>query len=122
MSVLTRDYQVYFETARLRAKTETPEIKARFERAWDTARRSAGFIKNLFPDARVRVFGSLLYPDSFGLRSDIDLAVEGIPWPDYLRVWSELERSEPEFKIDLVDSGIVSEQLRNVIAREGREL
>jgi predicted nucleotidyltransferase len=88
-------------------------------RAWDAARRTALFIKERYSQARVVAFGSLLYPDSFGPHSDIDLAVEGIPWPEYLRLWSELERQETEFEIDLVDLSLVSAGLRTHVEREG---
>lgn len=68
---------------------------------------------------RVIAFGSLLYPDTFGPQSDIDLAVDGIPWPSYLRLWSELEKSEPEFELDLVDLALASPGLRAHVEREG---
>ncbi len=116
------DHKVYMETARRRAQAHASGSDERRERAWAAARRAAAFIKERYPAARIRAFGSLLYPDSFGERSDIDLAVESIPWPGYLSVWGQVERSEPEFKIDLVDVGIVSEGLRAVIKDEGIEL
>ena len=87
--------------------------------AWAAARRIAAEIHRLYPSARLWAFGSLLYPDSFGPRSDIDLAVAGMDWPDYLRVWSAMERREPDFEIDLVDVAIVSDSLRMHIEREG---
>jgi predicted nucleotidyltransferase len=118
------DYTPYLRTARRRAqaaRASTPWAERR-EKAWAVARRAAEFIRVHYPDARVRLFGSLLYPDSFGPKSDIDLAVEGIDWPDYLRLWGMLERREPEFEIDLVDVGIVSAGLRAHIERDGMTL
>ena len=118
------DYTPYLRTARRRAQTARTSVRwaERREQAWTVARRTAEFIKKSYPAARVRLFGSLLYPDSFGPKSDIDLAVEGVEWPDYLRLWGVLERREPEFEIDLVDVGIVSAGLRAHIEREGISL
>lgn len=113
---------VYLETARHRARSLSPLTPEEYARAWQVARRAAVFVRARFPNARVRAFGSLLYPETFSPQSDLDLAVEGVPWPDYLRLWSELERREPEFEIDLVDLGIVSESMRAVIEREGQIL
>ncbi len=119
MTVTLRDYSIYRRTARQRAKASAERWAERRQKAWVVARHATSFIKERCPSARVRLFGSLLYPDSFGPNSDIDLAVEGIEWPEYLRVWSALEKREPEFRIDLVDVGIVSAGLRAHIEREG---
>ena len=118
------DYTPYLRTARLRAQAKRSLTLSteRREKAWAAARRIAAFIKEQHPGARVRVFGSLLYPDSFGPKSDIDLAIEGVKWPDYLRIWSIIEKREPEFRIDLVDVGIVSERLKKHIEHESLTL
>ena len=122
MATPLHDYSVYLRTARQRAQAAVERWAERREKAWAAARRAAAFIRERYPDARVRVFGSLLYPDSFGPMSDIDLAVEGIRWPEFLRLWSELEKRESEFEIELVDVGIVSDGLRAHIEREGQPL
>src|SRR5947207_229122 len=109
----------YLQTARRRARAAEARWAERRQQAWAAARRAAAFIKAAYPAARVRVFGSVLYPDSFGPRSDIDLAIEGIGWPEYLRLWSALDTLEPEFEIDLVDVEIVSASLRALLDREG---
>src|SRR2546428_2826079 len=95
----------YLQTARRRALARAAEAPwaERRDRAWEAARRAAAFINGSYPDTRVRAFGSILYPDSFGPQSDIDLAIEGIGWPEYFQVWSALEKLEPEFEIDLID-------------------
>jgi hypothetical protein len=67
-------------------------------------------------------FGSIGHPEVFHLRSDIDIAVDGIPWPAYLRAWNDVEETFPEFKVDLIDVGIVSPVMLEAIEREGREL
>ena len=122
MTTSPRDYSAYMRTARQRAQAASTRWAERREKAWEAARRAAAFIKEQYPTAAVRVFGSLLYPDSFGPKSDIDLAVEGVKWPEFLRLWSAVEKREPEFEIDLVDVGIVSAGLRAHIEREGKPL
>ncbi|TAH48764.1 MAG: nucleotidyltransferase domain-containing protein [Chloroflexota bacterium] len=122
MTTLIRDYTQYMETARQRAQALGPRDAERHARAWRAAYAAGALVKERYPDAKVYIFGSLLYADSFGEHSDIDLAVEGIPWPDYLRIWGELERREPEFEIDLVDLGLVSAAMRAAIEREGKLL
>ncbi|MBM4046157.1 MAG: nucleotidyltransferase domain-containing protein [Planctomycetes bacterium] len=119
MGISERNLASYLRTARLRAQRPGPLPGSRREEAWAAARRAAAFIRERCPSARIRAFGSLLYPDSFGPHSDIDLAVEGVEWPEYLRVWSALDEREPAFRIDLVDVGIVSDGLRTHIEREG---
>lgn len=119
MGVSERDLAVYLHTARLRAQRPAASSVSRREEAWAAARRAAAFIRERCPNARVRVFGSLLHPDSFGARSDIDLAVDGVEWPEYFHVWSVLEAREPGFRIDLVDVSIVSDGMRRHIEREG---
>jgi len=118
MTLSTSQYATYLKTARRRTRATTRYAQRR-EQAWEVARRAAAFIKERYPKARVRAFGSLLYPDSFTEKSDIDLAIEGIEWRDYLRIWGEIDKREKDFAIDLFDIGIVSKKLREHIEREG---
>lgn len=113
------ELETYRRTARARSQAIAERWAGRRREAWEAARRVASFIKQRYAGARVIAFGSLLYPDSFGPQSDIDLAVEGVPWPAYLQLWSELEKSEPEFEIDLVDLALASPRLRAHVEREG---
>ena len=119
-----RDYSAYLPYARaLTARRRTdPQLAARRERAWAVAREIAAFLRAAYQPTRIRLFGSLLSPDLFHAQSDIDLAVEGIPWPAYLRAWNEVERRFPEFKVDLIDVSMVSDRLRQCIDGQGVEL
>ena len=119
-----RDYSVYVPYARaltIRRRTD-PQLAARRERAWVVAREIAGFLRDKYQPTRIRVFGSLLYPEVFRAESDIDLAVEGIPWPAYLRAWNDVERRFAEFKVDLIDLSMVSDRLRRRIEEQGIDL
>jgi predicted nucleotidyltransferase len=119
MTTRSPEEAAYLRTARRRAREAEARWAERRQQAWEAARRAAAFIKASYPAAHVRVFGSILYPDSFGPRSDIDLAVEGVGWPEYLQLWSALDKLEPEFDIDLIDVEIMSSSLRTVLEREG---
>jgi len=86
------------------------------------AREIANFLHQKYSPARIVAFGSIVHPEIFSLHSDIDLAVDGIPWPDYLHAWDDVEDLTTEFKVDLIDVGIVSDRMRQRIEQEGREL
>jgi predicted nucleotidyltransferase len=86
------------------------------------AREIADFLRDKYQPTRIRLFGSLLYPEVFHTESDIDLAVEGIPWPDYLRAWNDIERRFSEFKVDLIDLSVVSDRLRQHVEEHGVDL
>ncbi len=116
-----RDYAPYVKHAReMQARRlSDPQLIARREQAWAVARRIAAFLREQYQPARIVVFGSLVHPEMFHAQSDIDIAVEGIPWPAYLRAWNDVERQFPEFKVDLIDVGVVSERMRQRIDEQG---
>ena len=119
-----RDYTPYLKHARRQAalRRADAQLAACRERAWAVARQIAEFLHREYQPTRLVVFGSLVHPDMFGLHSDIDLAVDGIPWPAYLRAWNDVEERWPEFKVDLIDVGIVSPEMREWIEEEGQKL
>jgi len=119
-----RDYTPYLKHAREQAarRRADPQIAARRERAWEVARQIADFLRREYKPTRIVAFGSIVHPEMFGLHSDIDIAVDGIPWPEYLRAWNAVEERWPEFKVDLIDVGIVSERMRQRINEQGKEL
>jgi len=119
-----RDYSTYLPYARaLTARRRTdPQLAARRARAWAVAREIAGFLRDRYQPTRIRLFGSVRHPELFHAQSDIDLAVEGIPWPAYLRAWNDVERRFIEFKIDLIDLSVVSDRLRQCIEEQGVDL
>ena len=123
LSAMTvRDYTPYLEHARRQAALRREQAAARLERAWVVARQIAEFLYQKYQPVRVVAFGSRVHPEVFGLHSDIDLAVEGIPWPEYLRAWNDVEDLTTEFKVDLIDVGVVSERMRQRIHEEGQTL
>lgn len=118
----TPDYAPYVEYARRQAAHRQQQAAARYQQAWEVARQIADFLRCEYQPTRIIAFGSLVKPEIFGLHSDIDIAVVGIPWPIYLRAWNAVEELFPTFKIDLIDLAIVSDRMRQRIAEEGKEL
>ena len=117
-----RDYTPYVRAARERRAKRQREAAARLDRAWDVAREIAAFLREKYQPTRIVAFGSMVHRVTFHLRSDIDIAVDGIPWPAYLRAWNDVEERFPEFKVDLIDVGIVSERMRQRIEEQGQAL
>lgn len=118
----TPDYTPYVAYARGQAALRRQQAAERYRLAWHVARQIAEFLRREYRPARIIAFGSLVHPDVFGLHSDIDIAVEGIPWPEYLRAWNGVEEQFPAFKVDLIDVDIVSDLMRQRIQEEGQEL
>ena len=77
--------------------------EALLQRAWQTAYRVAAMLYEDFGATRVAVFGSLAGREWFSPRSDIDIAVWGLPARAYFRAVSETIGFSSEFTIDLVD-------------------
>ena len=78
----------YRRAALARAGTQEREAEQRRAAAWSTAR----LLREEFGATRVVAFGSLAHGAWFGPRSDIDLAVEGIPPQVFWRAWCSLDR------------------------------
>lgn len=116
------DYASYVEHARRQEEARRKEAEPARRRAWEVAREIADFLRREYRPRRLVVFGSLVHPEVFGPRSDIDIAVDGIPWPAYLRAWNDIERRFTDFKVDLIDIGTVSPLMRKRIEEEGTVL
>ncbi len=112
----------YRAGARRREQQRAQALAARRERAWDVARRGAQMLKEQFGAARVAVFGSVLRPEVFFERSDVDLAVWGLDERLYLRAVSRLLDLDPEISVDLVEVEFASPRLREAIEQEGEIL
>ena len=122
MTLQQIDYREYAAYARQQQTARRRQAVARHERAWEVVQQIAAFLRREYTPERIIAFGSVTRPDLFGLHSDLDIAVEGIPWPDYLHACNDVEALFPEFKVDLVDMAIVSELMRQRIEEGGRPL
>lgn len=86
--------------------------------AIDVAHAIAKELISRFGAKKVVTFGSLARGD-FGRRSDIDLAVWGIPPAHFYRAVAFACGFSGSWRVDLVDAEDCSESLREVINREG---
>lgn len=50
---------------------------------------------------RAYVFGSVLRQGAFRLKSDVDIAVEGVDATDFFPLWGDLEEAMPDWGVDL---------------------
>lgn len=122
VDVTEDDMALYRATARQRDAQEREQQAQRLVRALFVAQQSAQMLKERFGAKRVILFGSLAQANFFHLRSDIDLAIEGVQSRDFWRAWCSLDALAGEFEIDLIDIGTASEWLRLEIAQKGVEL
>ena len=109
----------YRRSALAREMALQREAEQRHQVAWDIARRAAGLLREEFGATRVIAFGSLAHGAWFGVRSDIDLAAEGIPAEAFWRAWCALDRLDPTVDIDLVAIESAPERLRDEITQQG---
>lgn len=98
------------------------QMKQRQKKGLVAARRGAELLKEQFGASRVVLFGSLLNYEKMNWRSDIDLAVWGLPEKDYFQAVSRLLDVDPEFSIDLVEIQNAKPHILEVIQAEGVEL
>jgi predicted nucleotidyltransferase len=94
----------------------------RFQLAWGLARTLSSILKDQFGATKVVVFGSLINADRFTERSDIDLAVWGIPDDKFFAAVGVITGLNADFKIDLVDVSSCRDSLRQSIEKEGIEI
>jgi len=67
---------------------------------------------------KIFIYGSLLRPERFHRRSDIDLAVEGIPSQDFIRASADLMMTM-DWQVDLKPIEDVDEIFRETILKKG---
>lgn len=78
------------------------QMKERQRQGLEVARQCTQILKEKFGATRVVLFGSILNPERMTWRSDIDLAVWGLPEKDFFRAGAAIERGH-DFPIDLVE-------------------
>jgi len=67
------------------------------------ARAAARLLKQDFGVRRVLLFGSLSRDYGFRERSDIDLAVQGLPPTSFFAAWRAIDELAKDIEIQLVD-------------------
>jgi len=119
LDITEKEMAVYRATARQQAEQERHALQQRTQRARDIAHSAAALLKEQFGAKRVLLFGSLARDEAAHHRSDIDLAVEGIPAQDFWGAWAALDELGPEFEIDLIDLETSPLRLQLKIEQEG---
>jgi predicted nucleotidyltransferase len=112
----------YRLSAARRYAEEERALQERLARAWQVARRAASLLKTAFEAQQVVAFGSLLQPELFHARSDVDLAAWGINEKFYYRAVAQLLSLDPEISFDLVRIEDASPSLQATILRDGVEV
>lgn len=110
------------EKLKSRQIVHTEQVRLRWTKAYEVASRAAATLKAEFSATRVVVFGSLVNPELFHSRSDIDLAVWGLKERDYYRAVGMLQGLDPDFSIDLIMFEDASVELQRIILNTGMEL
>ncbi len=111
----------YMPHIRQRWLDEQASWQHRRARAWESARRAAEVLRAQYSATKILAFGSLVQSGRFDDRSDIDLAVEGVPAAKFFRAWADAERVS-KFEMDLVDLSDCPEGLEKEIFRAGVSL
>jgi predicted nucleotidyltransferase len=117
IQVTSSQLEIYRRSARDREAKLREQIDERRLHAWEIAHLAARILKEEFGASRVVVFGSLLHPELFHLRSDIGLGVWDIQ--DYFRAVSRLMDLDPEFEFDLVPVEDARPGILAVITQDG---
>ncbi len=100
--ISSSDMNIYRQSARKRQQALRESRRIRHEHAWTVARRAASLLREHFAASRVVVLGSLLHPEMFDERSDVDLAVWGVADEKYLRAVAAVTALDREISVDLI--------------------
>jgi uncharacterized protein len=112
----------YRQTARRHRADAENKRQQRLEHGWAVARKAADLLRDRFAAQRVAAFGSLINPERFHMRSDVDLAAWKLHEPDYLRAVAAVTGLDREISVDLIAVEEAPESLRKSIKAEGASL
>jgi predicted nucleotidyltransferase len=122
LSLTPKELESYRRAALLIKPKRQEKVKALRLRAWQVARQAAKILKTEFGVEQVMVFGSLVHPDLFHEKSDVDLVVWGLNGREYYRAVSILLDIEPSIGIDLIAFEDSRPALQEVILKEGKKI
>ena len=100
-------------------------MKVKQEKGWEAARKAAEVLKKDFGVTRVVLFGSLLDHTQMHDRSDIDLAVWGLPNDELFQAMTAADHATAPYDfppIDLVPIEKAYPYIRRIIEAEGVDL
>lgn len=119
---MDKTFAAYLPETRRRWLAEQAGWAKRRQEALAAAARVADFLRREFGAVEVIAFGSLVRDGVFDGRSDIDLAVRGIPAADFYRAYAAVTAVSPQFDLDLRDLATCLRPLHEAIVKEGRPL
>jgi len=101
---------------------QSDAVSKRFHEAWNMVKAATNLLKERFGATKVVLFGSLTNRERFSDRSDVDIAVWGIPDDQFFLAVGLVNSLNENFKVDLVDANACRTSLRKSIEDEGIEL
>ncbi|MGK7959470.1 nucleotidyltransferase family protein [Crocosphaera sp.] len=113
---------IYRETAKNNWQKTRQQREHRLKKAWELVDLSKTVLKENFGVTKVMVFGSILNENCFNLASDVDIAAWGISPIDTFKAMGELRELDDEIEVNLVDINACSQQLKEKILQEGRDV
>lgn len=120
MQLSAGELERYRETARRNDAARKLRLDERRQHGLIVAGKAAEILKRDFGVTRVKLIGSLIHPELFHSKSDIDLAVWDIQ--HLYRAVSKLMDIDPEFEIDVIPVEDASPELIKTIESEGIDL
>lgn len=97
-------------------------ITIQWERALETAHKTASILREIFGATRIVAFGSIVHKTRFTPWSDIDIIAWGIPASEFYKAVAVVTGLSSEFEIDLIDTESCPSKLKQLIELEGIEL
>jgi len=119
LDITEEDMAIYRATAQRQAEQERHALRQRVQQAREIARKAAALLKEQFGAKRALLFGSIAREGTTHHRSDIDLAVAGIPAQDFWPAWAALDELGHAFEIELIDLETAPPRLQLETEREG---
>ncbi|MBI2265734.1 MAG: nucleotidyltransferase domain-containing protein [Armatimonadetes bacterium] len=110
----------YISAWRARFKRDAEVLSKRREEAMEAAQIAAQILIKSYDVEKVYLFGSVLRPEQFGERSDLDLAVVGLAPELYFEALAQLWKHKPKgLNLDLVPFEDANPLFRERILQEG---
>lgn len=120
MQISPEEMEIYRRSAQERSQKRQKNLNERRQRALALAHQAAQILREEFGATRVVLYGSLLRPELFHLRSDVDLAAWDVQ--HYFRAVARLLDLDPEIEINLAPIEDVRPSLRTTIEKDGVEI
>lgn len=120
--VSEEELERYRATRRRRDEKARRDQKRAVREARVAAHQAAVILREHFAVERVVLFGSIARDEYLGPRSDVDLAVEGLPARDYAWAVDHVQEASPRRRIDLVRIEQCSSSMTKEILNDGVEL